>query len=196
MNSAISRRLSVWLSKSVDFSLGGVAPSAFVEPTCGLGSFALAALDQFPFASGIGVEIKPAYIKKLRTSLKFRKAANKLKVIQRSFFDVAWNTMFRGILEPILVLGNPPWVTNSRLGVLGSGNLPTKSNFQKHAGLDAITGKSNFDISEWMLIKLLESLRGRRAWLAMLCKTAVRERPCGTPGRNGIGLDRAEIPSN
>jgi len=40
-------------------------------------------------------------------------------------------------------------------------------------GLDAITGKSNFDISEWMLIKLIECLNHRSAYLAIICKTAV-----------------------
>src|SRR5207248_8948112 len=39
-------------------------------------------------------------------------------------------------------------------------------------GIAARTGKSNFDISEWMLIRLLRALRGRAATLAMLCKTA------------------------
>jgi hypothetical protein len=38
--------------------------------------------------------------------------------------------------------------------------------------LAALTGKSNFDISEWMLIGLLRALRGREATIAMLCKTA------------------------
>ena len=52
-------------------------------------------------------------------------------------------------------------------------NLPYKSNFQKHRGIDAITGKGNFDISEWMLIKALEWIKGRNAAVAMLCKTAV-----------------------
>src|SRR5439155_4353761 len=33
------------------------------------------------------------------------------------------------------------------------------------------TGKSNFDISEWMLIQLVRALRGRKATIAMLCKT-------------------------
>lgn len=49
----------------------------------------------------------------------------------------------------------------------------TKSNFQNHSGLDAVTGKSNFDISEYMLIRLSEALQGKEATLAMLCKTAV-----------------------
>ena len=38
---------------------------------------------------------------------------------------------------------------------LASPNLPSKSNFQNRKGLDAVTGKANFDISEWMLIQLM-----------------------------------------
>lgn len=39
--------------------------------------------------------------------------------------------------------------------------------------MDAITGKSNFDISEAMLLRLSRLLAGRDAVLAMLCKTSV-----------------------
>ncbi len=45
------------------------------------------------------------------------------------------------------VIGNPPWVTNSRQGKNSSLNVPLKSNIYGLKGIDAITGKSNFDIS-------------------------------------------------
>jgi hypothetical protein len=96
-------------------------------------------------------------------------------------------------VDPILVVGNPPWVTNSALGALRSSNLPTKSNFQNHTGLEALTGKSNFDISEWMLIMLLGVLTGRRATLAMLCKTAVARKVLLHAWKNDISLSGAEI---
>jgi hypothetical protein len=70
------------------------------------------------------------------------------------------------------VIGNPPWVTNATLGTLGSTNVPTKTNFQGYSGFDAKTGKANFDIAEWILIKLFESLQNNTAWVAILCKTA------------------------
>jgi hypothetical protein len=55
---------------------------------------------------------------------------------------------------------------------MNGSNLPTKENFLGFRGIQARTGKSNFDISEWMLIRLVKALRGRRATIAMLCKTA------------------------
>ena len=152
----------------------GLAPSSIVEPTCGVGNFLLAANDQFPLASaGLGVEINGGYLETLKSSLIGRHYSTRVRLIEDDFFKTDWTKLLRDLHEPILVIGNPPWVTNSHVGVLGGTNLPTKTNFQNHSGMDAMTGKSNFDISEWMLIRLLESLRGRKANLAMLCKTAV-----------------------
>ena len=54
---------------------------------------------------------------------------------------------------------------------MNGSNLPAKENFQGFRGIEARTGKSNFDISEWMLIRLVKALRGRSATIAMLCKT-------------------------
>lgn len=171
----------------------GVQPAAVVEPTCGHGNFLLAALDRFPSARCIGVEINPAYVEKLQARLAAREDGMRSSVTCESFFDVNWRATFCDMPEPVLVLGNPPWVTNAQLGALGSTNLPKKSNFQKHTGLDALTGKSNFDISEWMLIRLLEAMAGRRAWLAMLCKTAVARKVMVHAWKNGIALDWAEM---
>jgi hypothetical protein len=106
---------------------------------------------------------------------------------------VDWPKVLCKLIEPILVVGNPPWVTNSALGVLGSANLPDKSNFQNHSGMEALTGKSNFDISEWMLIKLLEVLSGRQATLGMLCKTGVARKVLAHAWKNDISLAGAEI---
>ena len=171
----------------------GARPAVVVEPTCGLGNFVLAVLDRFPSARCIAAEINPTHVVKLQGRLASRKDGARCLVNCQSFFDVDWHATFRGLPEPFLVLGNPPWVTNAQLGTLGSTNLPPKSNFQNHAGLDALTGKSNFDISEWMLIRLSEAMVGRRAWLAMLCKTAVARKVLAYAWKKGMTLDWAEM---
>jgi len=56
---------------------------------------------------------------------------------------------------------------------LRSKNLPSKSNFQNHRGLDAITGKANFDIAESMLIHLIAWMSSRQGTVAMLLKQSV-----------------------
>jgi hypothetical protein len=149
-------------------------PASVVEPTCGLGKLLLSALDRFPrLTAGVGLDVNGAYLASLQSRLNERADGRTVKLRHGDFFTTDWGSLLAELPEPLLVIGNPPWVTNAELGALGSDNLPAKTNFQKHAGLDAITGKSNFDISEWMLIRLMESLNGRSGTLAMLCKTAV-----------------------
>ena len=145
----------------------GVTPKSIVEPTCGKGSFLRASVDTFPKCMMfLGFEINSDYVEVTRQ-------IEKVDVHCEDFFTKNWPKTLDSLREPILVIGNPPWVTNSAVGTLGGRNLPAKTNFQGFSGFDAITGKSNFDISEWMLLHLLERLSGRQAILAMLCKTVV-----------------------
>jgi hypothetical protein len=64
-------------------------------------------------------------------------------------------------------------VTNSELSSLGSTNLPQKQNIKGLRGLDAITGSANFDIAEYIWLKLIQELAGENATIALLCKTGV-----------------------
>ena len=172
----------------------GLNPASVLEPTCGLGNFLLAAIEQFPqLSTGFGIDVNGDYVRVVRNRLADCSFGDKVKVLQESFFDVDWKSILHDLPQPILVVGNPPWVTNSTLGVIGSSNLPKKSNFQNFNGLEALTGKSNFDISEWMLIRLLEMLDGRRATLAMLCKTAVARKVLINAWKNEVALAGAEI---
>lgn len=147
-------------------------PALVLEPTCGEGSFLAAAADRFPSARLLGYELDASYANKARSRL----GASRAVIHVADFFGVAWEREMAELPEPILVTGNPPWVTNAALGSIGSANLPDKWNFKGLSGLEALTGKSNFDVSEWMIIRLLAALRGRRAALAMLCKSAVARR--------------------
>ena len=172
----------------------GIQPASLLEPTCGVGNFLLAAIDEFPDVSiGVGVDINNDYITRVKERLVARSYADKVRVLRESFFEVDWQNLLDDLPEPILIIGNPPWVTNATLGAIGSFNLPEKSNFQNYSGLEALTGKSNFDISEWMLMKLLELLEGRRATIAMLCKTAVARKVLVHAWKNDISMADAEI---
>ena len=169
----------VELARSVCRMLESLAvnPSAIIEPTCGIGNFLLAALDGFREASiAVGMEINPVYAGTAKDRLKSSGHEQRAAIVCQDFFATNWPKVLSGLPDPLLVIGNPPWVTNAGLGTVGSRNLPLKSNFQKLDGLEAMTGKSNFDISEWMIINLIKWLEGRRATLAMLCKTSVARR--------------------
>ena len=146
-----------------------IKAATVVEPTCGLGSFLVAAAECFDInCKYYGFDINPEYVSHTSTQL----SELDITVQCEDFFAKDWRGFFKSAKKPILIVGNPPWVTNATLGAIGSDNLPEKSNFQGHTGFSAKTGKANFDISEWMLIKLVEALHGLQATIAMLCKTA------------------------
>jgi hypothetical protein len=151
-----------------------VAPKSILEPTCGRGSFLVAALDAFPSLQAVrGIEIHRGYVDYAQQALSKWNGMVELEVTEGDFFSVRWEDTLSKLPDPLLVLGNPPWVTNSELSSLSSDNSPEKSNFQELSGITAITGASNFDISEWMLLQMLEWVKDREATIAMLCKTSV-----------------------
>jgi hypothetical protein len=165
----------------------GVEAAAVVEPTCGRGAFVEAALSAFPGARVLGFEVSAAHLASARDHLRGTRA----ELHHADFFAVDWEVTLGALPDPVLILGNPPWVTSATLGAHDAQNLPDKSNFKGHRGLDAITGKANFDISEWMMLRLLEALRGRPFTLAMLCKSSVARRLLAAAAARGWPVDGA-----
>ncbi|HRT55818.1 MAG TPA: class I SAM-dependent methyltransferase [Candidatus Paceibacterota bacterium] len=149
----------------------GIEADAVLEPTCGVGAFLVGAAGAFPGARLLGWDINPEYVEQAKAALKQAGAAKRAVVGAQDFFAHDWEAELAGIRGSILVLGNLPWVTNATVSGMNGSNLPAKENFQGFRGIEARTGKSNFDISEWMLIRLVKALRGRPATIAMLCKT-------------------------
>ena len=161
-------------------------PGSIVEPTCGTGSFLKASVRAFPEAQALfGFDVNPEHLRAARS------AVPQATIRCEEFFGKDWMETLDGLPEPILVIGNPPWVTNSAVGSIGGTNLPVKSNFLGLSGFDAVTGKSNFDISEWMLMCLLRCLSTRSATLAMLCKTAVARKVLRHAWMNNIEVTRS-----
>ena len=48
-----------------------------------------------------------------------------------------------------------------------------KKNFKGFKGIEALTGHSNFDITEYIWIKLIQELVSEKPTIALLCNTAV-----------------------
>ena len=94
---------------------------------------------------------------------------------------------------PLLVVGNPPWVTSADLRRMGSDNLPRKENFKHAGGYEAMLGSSNFDVCEYVILKLLCSLRGRPFRLGMLCKTQVARNVVEFAAKERLPLRNASI---
>ena len=150
----------------------GLVPQFVLEPTCGGGAFLVAAAETFPHATLRGWDINRDYVQQATVELQRAGASSRASVQCQDFFAHDWESELQRMPGKLLILGNLPWVTNSAVAAMNGSNLPIKENFLGLRGLAARTGKSNFDISEWMLIRLVRALRGRKASIAMLCKTA------------------------
>ena len=95
-------------------------PASLLEPTCGVGNFLVAAIEEFPELSiGIGVDINNNHVTRTKERLVACAYADKVRVVRKNFFEVDWKDLIDHLPEPILVVGNPPWVTNATLGARG-----------------------------------------------------------------------------
>lgn len=185
--SILAREIAAFLRES------GLTPDAIVEPTCGRGSFIQAAMEAFPHANTIhGFDINPQYVRDASDAAR-NNHGPKPHIECRNFFQIDWSEFLSTVAGNVLVIGNPPWVTNSALGALGSDNLPEKTNFQGRNGFASKTGKANFDISEWMLIRILEALHKRTGCVAMLCKTAIARKALRHAWLNRQNVGRCSI---
>jgi len=146
-------------------------PSFLLEPTCGKGNFVISALKIFPDLKKIYcVDLQPKYewefklnILNLQIEQEFQAEINfyRLNIFSPEFSNI-FKKLEKYSEKEFLVIGNPPWITNTELSKLNSLNLPEKSNFKGLKGLDALTGKSNFDIAEYIMINLLQNLMKSR----------------------------------
>lgn len=152
-----------------------------LEPTCGKGNFLLACISQFKnLKKVVGVEIYKPYVWKTKFGILSHYLTNptdkkpEIDIIHANAFEFDYNLLAKSTLSlKTLVIGNPPWVTNSELGSIDSNNLPNKSNFKKLKGLDAMTGKGNFDIGEYITFTLLKCFQNHDGIFAFLIKNSV-----------------------
>lgn len=158
-----------------------ILPKVLIEPTCGKGNFIIASLKNFKSITTIfGVEIYKPYVWETKFNiLNFHlenPKSNKpeISILHCNVFDFDFKKIAKQFcLEEILIIGNPPWVTNSMLGSLNSTNLPRKNNFKNHSGLDAMTGKGNFDIAEFITMSLIDTFQNNNGNLLLLVKNSV-----------------------
>lgn len=158
-----------------------INPEIILEPTCGKGNFIISSLHTFDNVKYIyGIEIYKPYVWETKFAIldfflnNDKSNPPEINIYHHNFFDFNFNAIInKHKKQQILVIGNPPWVTNSKLSSLGSDNLPIKSNFKNHNGFDAITGKGNFDIGEYISIKLISIFSKLNGHFAFLVKNSV-----------------------
>ncbi|MCD8195113.1 MAG: hypothetical protein LUD22_02320 [Coprobacillus sp.] len=145
-------------------------PSYVFEPTFGLGNFLDSCRETFKnVATFYGNEINEEYFEKY--------SANRYTdtvLYNEDIFTFDNRNIINAIGDkPLLIIGNPPWATNTKLSIAKSKNLPDKRNEDNLKGIDALTGKSNFDISESIITALLKGYEKCNVLFAFLCKTQV-----------------------
>lgn len=164
------------------------------EPTCGCGNFISGLLTlAVPPKEIQAIEFDEAHFRTAQT-LAQQSSLTHVVVKQAKLFDLnllqslQWRESGR-----LLVVGNPPWITNSQLGVLGSSNLPIKTNLKKLRGIEALTGYSNFDLAEYIWLKLIRELFPEKPTIALLCKTSVARNVLQFTFDNNLSINNASI---
>ncbi|MCE9540656.1 MAG: hypothetical protein K8R85_15765 [Bacteroidetes bacterium] len=171
------------LSNKVTLHLASknISPKIIVEPTCGKGNFIIASLKNFKDVKYIyGIEIYKPYVWETKFNIVNFFLENtyrnkpEILITHCSVFDFDFKQIEKQYSKnEILIIGNPPWVTNSKLGSLNSSNLPKKTNFKNHRGLDAMTGKGNFDIAEYITLTMIVTFQEMKGHLLLLVKNSV-----------------------
>jgi len=174
-NSDLAKKVTLYLASK------NISPEVVIEPTCGKGNFIIASLHSFKNIKNIfGIEIYKPYVWETKFSIIDFFLSNpnshkpEISIVHCNVFDFDFKVIAKKHSKnDILIIGNPPWVTNSKLGSLNSTNLPKKTNFKKHNGLDAMTGKGNFDIAEFITLTMIETFQNVKGNLLLLVKNSV-----------------------
>lgn len=153
---------------------------AIIEPTCGLGNFIVSAADTFDLPAW-GIDINKEYIQTAQKRLPLG------TFVQDNIFNISISDICKH--RNVLVIGNPPWATNSELDF----NLPQKTNFKELKGIEALTGSSNFDICEYVILQMLNAYKGTDSIICMLCKTSVARNVILEIDRNFISCNKIEM---
>lgn len=164
-----------------------------LEPTCGRGNFIRAIIQSDdPPSEVVGIEIQDHYLNLARAITPSKRV--RLCIIKDDIFRISLTKDLKWVSDgPLLVIGNPPWVTNSEIGSLSGTNLPRKTNFKGLRGIEAITGRSNFDIAEFIWLKLISDLCDEDATICLLCKTSVARNVLQYAVQVSLPISKAEM---
>jgi len=171
----------------------GIPRTRVLEPTCGRGHFVTGLLDRInPPVEVFGFELQADHLEAARRSLALASNSN-VTLEQADFFAVDLKSLPWQTSGPVLIVGNPPWVTTATLGRLASANRPARVPIEGLTGLDARTGRSNFDLAEAVWHKILTELDESDATIALLCKTATARNVLRWAARTSCSVVSASI---
>jgi hypothetical protein len=181
---------AVW--RAVDVS----AVDLLIEPTVGEGVFLSTVPDTHRHLPWVAYDIDAGYAARARDVAAKRHLDARIEC--RDAFGLDQTDLLEDVAgKTVLAIGNPPWVTNAAQAATGSRNLPVKLNRFGLRGLDALTGKANFDIAEAVLLSVLSALSSAtEVRLAFLIKRSVAIKMAkdllGAPGMVAASFSRIE----
>jgi hypothetical protein len=148
-------------------------PAILLEPTCGTGHFIYSSLYHFiKIKKIIGIDIKDDYLKKADKLINpLLNSDQQVTLLNGNAFCVNFKDVVNtDNNKSLMIIGNLPWITNSGLSLINHSNQPEKTNFLKLRGFDAKTGKSNFDISEYIYLRLIEDFYNTNTIISLIIK--------------------------
>lgn len=141
-----------------------INPDLIIEPTCGVGNFIKASRFFYPETPIVGIDINGDYIAELENDV------DNLTLYNENIFEYDFGKVIREDYGEYLIVGNPPWVTNTNLSKFESDNIPVKNNIKNYGQFEAKTGMSNFDVSENIILHIIEKFRQLKTTIIFLCK--------------------------
>lgn len=141
-----------------------ISPDIIIEPTCGVGNFLKSASKSFPDKQLYGIEIDKNKLDKIN------KIIPNLKLFNEDIFTFKFDNLNKN--NSFLIIGNPPWITNTEFSKVNE-NITVKSHFKNLKKTDEMKINSNFDISEDIILKMIDEFKNTDSTIAFLCKTTV-----------------------
>ena len=156
----------IFAKKVLEYSMKrfNINPDLIIEPTGGVGNFIKASRNYYPETPIVGIEINGEYIEDLESNI------DNLTLYNENIFDYDFTKIIKEEYGEYLIVGNPPWVTNSNLSKFESDNIPVKNNIKNYGQFEAKTGMSNFDVSENIILHIIENFRQLNSTIIFLCK--------------------------
>lgn len=162
-----------------------IAPEVVIEPTVGKGSLLKSAFETFgDKCTYYGYDINRSYIERLKKEFSSDVILEEFNILNRfpEVFDK----------ENALFIANPPWIRSDKMSKLEGFNLPMKSNTDER-GISALTGKGNFDISEYITNAIVNKISKSKSALLILLKSSVARKVLKNIWKNDNGPSETTI---
>lgn len=127
-----------------------ILPEVIVEPTCGISNFLKSSSKFFPDCEIYGIDIDKNKLDYVNKNIPH------INLINEDIFTFEFDSFDKS--KSLLILGNPPQITNKEL---------SNNNLHKHDTVKI----SNLDISEHIILKLINEFKDTNSTIALLCKT-------------------------